>query len=240
MSLDASQRPLFQHGQLISSLLLPRTCAVILSLDPSSPPQTCPSLLLVSMAGSKKSTAAPKTLLDKIVHAIRSQPQSNANGISRTAITKYLQSELDIDASKSAQMKSAFKKGVDKGILVQTGQSFRVACDPIPELPVERTIEIEDIKAGSGPAAEAGDKVVMKYAGKLDDGSVFDSSNNFVFTLGGGDVIKGWDMGIPGMRVGGKRKLFIPSNLGYGKRGAAPEIPPNADLHFIVTLKEIK
>ncbi|KAL3808925.1 hypothetical protein ACHAXA_004693 [Cyclostephanos tholiformis] len=192
------------------------------------------------MASSKKSTAAPKTLLDKIVHAIRSQPQTNANGASRTAITKYLRSELDVDASKTAQLKGAFKRGVEGGVLVQTGQSFRVACDPPPELPAERTIEIEDLKAGSGPAAGAGDTVVMKYEGKLDDGSVFDSSNNFEFELGGGEVIKGWDMGIPGMRVGGKRKLFIPSGMGYGKRGAAPEIPPNADLHFTVTLKEIK
>ncbi|KAL3797581.1 hypothetical protein ACHAW5_003300 [Stephanodiscus triporus] len=193
------------------------------------------------MAGAKKSAAAPpKTVLDKIVHAIRAQPATNANGISRTAITKYLHSELDVDASKAAQLKSAFKKGLEKGILVQTGQSFRVAGDALPDLPRERTTDIEDLKPGIGRAAEAGDTVVMKYEGKLDDGSVFDSSNNFEFTLGGGEVIKGWDQGIPGMRVGGKRKLLIPSNMGYGKRGAAPEIPPNADLHFIVTLKEIK
>jgi len=193
------------------------------------------------MPGSKKSAAAPpKTLLDKIVHAIRAQPLTNANGISRTAITKYLHSELDVDAFKAAQLKSAFKKGVEKGTLVQTGQSFRVAGDSLPELPRERTTEIEDLKAGSGPAAKAGDSVVMKYEGKLDDGSVFDSSNDFEFMLGVGDVIKGWDQGVPGMMVGGKRKLFIPSNMGYGKRGAAPEIPPNADLHFTVTLKEIK
>lgn len=196
------------------------------------------------MAGStkKKSTTAhqPKTLLDKIVCAIRAQPPS-ANGASRTAITKYLQSEFDVDTSKAAPIKAAIKKGVEKGTLVQTGQSFRVSGDPVTKLPKEITVEIEDLIVGTGPVvAEPGDKVVMKYEGKLDDGSVFDSSNSFTFTLGAGEVIKGWDKGIVGMKVGGKRKLFIPSSLGYGKRGAAPEIPPNADLHFIVTLKDIK
>mmetsp|Transcript_881 Transcript_881/g.1977 ORF Transcript_881/g.1977 Transcript_881/m.1977 type:complete len:194 (-) Transcript_881:225-806(-) len=193
------------------------------------------------MAGAGKSTAAPKTLLDKIIHAIRAQPPTNPNGASRTAVTKYLHSELDVDVkSKSAQLKNAFKKGVEKGKLVQTGQSFRVAGDPAPDVPEEAKIKIEDVKEGSGPAAEAGDTVVMKYEGKLDDGSVFDSASKFEFTLGAGEVIKGWDRGIPGMKKGGKRELFIPSKLGYGKRGAAPEIPPNADLHFTVTLKEIR
>lgn len=194
------------------------------------------------MAGpkTKTSTAAPKTLLDKIIHAIRNQPITNANGVSRTAIVKYLQSEFDIDVSKSAPLKSAFKKGVEKGKLVQTGQSFRVAGDPVPDLSEDAKIRIEDLKVGSGQAAEAGDTVVMKYEGKLDDGSVFDASNSFEFTLGAGEVIKGWDQGILGMKVGGKRSLFIPSKLGYGKRGALPEIPPNSDLHFFVKLKEIK
>lgn len=194
------------------------------------------------MAGpkTKTSTAAPKTLLDKIIHAIRNQPITNANGVSRTAIVKYLQSEFDIDVSKSAPLKSAFKKGVEKGKLVQTGQSFLVAGDPVPDLPEDAKIRIEDLKVGSGQAAEAGDTVVMKYEGRLDDGSVFDTSNSFEFTLGAGEVIKGWDQGILGMKVGGKRSLFVPSKLGYGKRGALPEIPPNSDLHFTVKLKEIK
>ncbi len=195
----------------------------------------------MAMAAYKKtSAAATKTLLDKITHAIRSQPIANANGVSRTAIVKYLQSEFSIDVSKSAPLKTAFKKGVQNGQLVQTGQSFRVAGDPLPDFPEDVKIIIEDVQEGSGSAAEVGDTVVMKYEGKLDDGSVFDSANSFEFTLGAGEVIKGWDQGILGMKVGGKRSLFIPSKLGYGKRGALPEIPPNADLHFTVKLKEIK
>ena len=194
------------------------------------------------MSETKKTApkSTPKTLLDKVVYAIRNSPAAGPNGVSRTSIAKYLQSEFDIDKSKANQLKNAFKKGVDKSILVQTGQSFRVAADPMPDVPEEPQIKVVDLKAGSGPEAESGDTVVMKYIGKLDDGSVFDSASRFEFTLGAGDVIKGWDLGIVGMKVGGSRKLFVPSKLGYGKRGAMPEIPPNSNLHFTVTLKEIK
>ena len=193
------------------------------------------------MSGGKRSSSssAPKTLLDKVIYAIRNQP-GGPNGVSRTAIAKYLQSEFDVDKSKANLLKNTFKKGVEKGVLVQAGQSFRVAGDTTPDLPQEPQVKIEDIKEGSGPAAQAGDTVVVKYEGKLDDGSVFDSSSSFEFTLGAGEVIKGWDIGVLEMKRGGARKLFVPSKLGYGKRGAMPEIPPNSDLHFTVTLKDIK
>ncbi|KAL7518637.1 hypothetical protein ACHAWX_003445 [Stephanocyclus meneghinianus] len=195
------------------------------------------------MSGGKRSSSstAPKTLLDKVIYAIRNQP-GGPNGVSRTAIAKYLQSEFDVDKSKANLLKNTFKKGVEKGILIQAGQSFRVAGDITPDLPQEQEpqIQIEDIKVGSGPVARAGDTVLVKYKGQLDDGSVFDSSNSFEFTLGAGEVIKGWDIGIIDMKKGGVRKLFVPSKLGYGKRGAMPEIPPNADLHFTVTLKDFK
>jgi len=183
--------------------------------------------------------APPKTLLDKIVYAIRQQPGSSANGVSRSAIVKYLSAEFGVDKTKAAT-KKAFKDGVSKGILIQTGQSFRVKGDKLPDVPEEAKVKIEDIKEGTGVAAESGDTVIVKYEGKLDDGSVFDSAKSFEFTLGAGEVIKGWDMGIAGMKVGGKREIFVPSKLGYGKRGAAPEIPPNADLHFEVKLKSIQ
>jgi len=195
------------------------------------------------MSKKKASSGPPKTMLDKIVHAIRSTPSSNPNGVSRTAITKYLGAELGVDtkSSKNAtQVKSALKRGVTKGILVQSGQSFRVEGDAIPEVPEDEKLKVTEVKEGDGPACEAGDTVVMKYEGKLDDGTVFDSASKFEFTLGAGKVIKGWDQGIPGMKVGGKRVLFVPSKLGYGKRGSPPEIPGSANLHFKVVLKEIK
>lgn len=172
-----------------------------------------------------------------IIEAVRNQPR-NASGVSRVSITKYLKNEYNYD--KPAQIKNSLKKSVEKGKLIQSGQSFTVAGDPAPKPKDEPKLKIEDIKEGLGNAAEVGDTVVVKYEGKLDDGTVFDSASSFEFILGAGEVIKGWDQGIHGLKVGGKRLLHVPSKLGYGKRGAPPEIPPNADLHFTVTLKKIK
>ena len=99
---------------------------------------------------------------------------------------------------------------------------------------------IEDVTVGEGAAAAAGQKVTVHYTGWLTNGTQFDSSKDrndpFVFPLGGGRVIKGWDEGVEGMKVGGKRKLTIPPALGYGSRGAGGVIPPNATLVFEVEL----
>ena len=127
------------------------------------------------------------------------------------------------------------------GKLIQEGQSFKVAGDKEYEAPKEEQVEIVDVKTGEGPGpAEKGDTVVVSYKGQLEDGSVFDKAKTFDFVLGCGDVIKGWDIGISGMRVGGKRQLVVPPKLGYGKKGAGPEIPPNATLYFTVKLKDIQ
>lgn len=105
-------------------------------------------------------------------------------------------------------------------------------------------LKIEDIKAGDGAEVKAGDTVNVHYIGTLTDGKKFDSSLDrgqpFEFTVGQGNVIQGWDMGLIGMKVGGKRKLTIPSELGYGDRGAPPSIPPKATLIFNIELLEIK
>lgn len=102
-----------------------------------------------------------------------------------------------------------------------------------------------DIKVGTGPAARVGDKVAVEYTGTLANGKKFDSSLDhpgaepFEFRLGEGSVIKGWDLGVEGMKVGGIRELVIPAELGYGKKGSPPKIPPNAELHFKIELLKI-
>lgn len=104
-------------------------------------------------------------------------------------------------------------------------------------------LRIEDLKVGTGAVAQAGATLAMHYTGTLMDGKKFDSSLDhgapFKFLLGAGQVIQGWDQGIVGMKVGGKRKLTIPANLAYGERGAGP-IPPNSPLIFEVELLEVK
>ncbi len=104
-------------------------------------------------------------------------------------------------------------------------------------------LQIEDKKPGEGPEAKAGDKVTVHYVGTLTDGSKFDSSRDrgqgFVFNLGKGMVIKGWDQGVAGMKVGQVRKLTIPSDLAYGAGGFGNIIPPNATLVFEVELLKI-
>jgi len=101
-------------------------------------------------------------------------------------------------------------------------------------------VEIEDLKTGDGPTAVRHAKVAVHYTGWLRDGTKFDSSLDrgkpIEFTLGAGQVIPGWDMGVEGMKVGGKRQLTIPPELGYGKKGAGKVIPPNATLKFEVSL----
>jgi len=104
-------------------------------------------------------------------------------------------------------------------------------------------VTIDDKKVGEGRAAKKGDRIGMRYIGKLQNGKVFDSNKKgkpFTFKLGVGEVIKGWDIGVAGMTVGGERRITVPAAQGYGSRGAPPDIPPNATLVFDVKCLEIK
>jgi FKBP-type peptidyl-prolyl cis-trans isomerase len=122
-----------------------------------------------------------------------------------------------------------------------TSGPTKVTGDPIK---TASGLEYWDIKVGTGTVAEAGHKVKVDYTGWLTDGKKFDSSvgtgRPFEFMLGGGQVIKGWDQGVAGMKVGGKRQLRIPPELAYGAKGYPGAIPPNATLIFDVQLVEVK
>lgn len=114
-----------------------------------------------------------------------------------------------------------------------------VATAPQPGATVTE-LKMEDTKVGTGDPAVTGKSVTVHYTGWLTDGTKFDSSKDhgqpFTFQLGAGQVIKGWDQGVVGMKVGGVRKLTIPSSLAYGERGAGGVIPPGATLVFEVEL----
>ncbi|OGH24056.1 MAG: peptidylprolyl isomerase [Candidatus Levybacteria bacterium RIFCSPHIGHO2_01_FULL_42_15] len=105
-------------------------------------------------------------------------------------------------------------------------------------------LKVEDIQVGTGDAALSGKRVTVNYSGTLVNGTKFDSSYDrgvpFNFNLGAGEVIKGWDLGVVDMKVGGKRKLTIPPELGYGATGAGSAIPPNATLIFEVELLKVE
>ena len=125
----------------------------------------------------------------------------------------------------------------------ELSSSFKPAEAP-PEPVGPETLESVDDKVGTGREAKTGDTVKVHYTGTLMSGKKFDSSRDrgepFEFTLGNGSVIKGWDEGVVGMRVGGKRRLTIPWQKAYGEAGHPPDIPPKAALKFDIELIDIK
>lgn len=114
----------------------------------------------------------------------------------------------------------------------------------VPEGQPPAGLKIEDLKVGDGPTAQTGDSATVQYVGvSYSTGEQFDASwdsgQPFTFTLGAGDVIPGWDQGVAGMKVGGRRELTIPPELGYGEQGQPPVIAPNETLIFVIDLVDV-
>src|SRR4051794_14089254 len=129
-------------------------------------------------------------------------------------------------------------------VLGCVGCSAPAPAGPGKEITMPDGLKYTDDQVGTGAEAAAGKTAVVHYTGWLLDGTKFDSSRDrnqpFSFALGRGQVIKGWDEGVVGMKVGGKRTLTIPPELGYGARGAGGVIPPNATLKFEVELVDVR
>jgi FKBP-type peptidyl-prolyl cis-trans isomerase len=121
---------------------------------------------------------------------------------------------------------------------------FAVAClgcsSDSPTDPSGGQLQSQDLVIGTGGTVATGDLATVHYVGRLQNGNVFDSSRTrnqpFQFRVGAGQVIRGWDQGVPGMRIGGTRRLIIPPSLAYGSQGSPPTIPPNSTLTFDIEL----
>jgi len=150
--------------------------------------------------------------------------------------------ELDPDDPNPTLFTMAPDSPAPETDLVAGAAALGGPLEASPERVTESGLRITDLVVGEGPEAVAGQGVVVNYRGTLTDGREFDSSYGrgpFRFPLGAGRVIRGWDEGVAGMKVGGKRKLVIPPDLGYGSRGAGGVIPPDATLIFEVELLEV-
>ena len=151
-------------------------------------------------------------------------------------------------SSAKSDKKVSFAKNLEQGPTASPTPAKEAAADK--EKPKAATgprvvqgVTIDDKKLGTGAAAKNGDRIGMRYIGKLQkDGKVFDSNKKgkpFSFKLGQGEVIKGWEVGVKGMSIGGERRLTIPAALAYGSKGAGGDIPPNATLIFDIKCLEI-
>ena len=143
---------------------------------------------------------------------------------------------------------STTSTGGDETSAAQPAEPSKEKTKPqvtVPDGAPPKKLGVKDLEVGSGPAAKAGDEVTVQYVGVgYDSKEEFDSSwsrgEPFPFNLGAGEVIAGWDQGIEGMKVGGRRELIIPPDLAYGPKGFPPGIGPNETLIFVVDLEAVK
>ena len=162
-------------------------------------------------------------------------PRTLALALALTAPTAAVADQAIQPAKVSSKgAKKSAKKGPDQGAAKMNATPITTASG----------LKYVELTVGTGPSPTRGQRVTVHYTGTLTDGKKFDSSRDrhepFVFAIGVGQVIKGWDEGVMTMKVGGRRKLMIPGPLAYGGRGVPGLIPPDAELHFDVELLGVK
>lgn len=167
-----------------------------------------------------------------VIFAITKISKNNEQENTNQDLTADISNQVNLDNSNQNQINSEKKENKNKKSTEEKNE------------PENNDLKIKTLQAGNGQEVKNNDLVSVQYKGYLEDGTEFDSSYKhnqpFEFTVGQGQVIKGWDLGLVGMKIGEKRKLTIPSELGYGERGAGNVIPPNATLIFEIELLEIK
>lgn len=161
---------------------------------------------------------------------------------SSSSSTSGTEAETSTTTEEEAETKPQLKENAAGELIAETSEN--VPQVTIPKGPPPKKLVVEDLKKGKGRAAKDGDEVTVHYVGvTYSTGEQFDANwenEPFSFQLGAQKVIKGWDKGIPGMKVGGRRKLTIPPALAYGSEGVYPSIPPNSTLVFVVELLKLK
>lgn len=148
-----------------------------------------------------------------------------------------------VGSGRETQGIAKIRESICESCEVAAGLDFVGRAGKVARM-TEQGLKIEELREGTGEVAKAGQTVGVHYVGTLTDGKKFDSSRDrgqpFRFRLGAGEVIQGWDLGVAGMKVGGLRKLTIPSDLGYGDAGYPGVIPPKATLVFEVELLSLR
>ncbi|OQO11708.1 hypothetical protein B0A48_03435 [Cryoendolithus antarcticus] len=194
--------------------------------------------------------AAPS--LDAMITESKAEPLTNGDAKLSKKQQKKLKKNDGTAAAAGAQDAPSSANGADKKSVqfakeLEQGPTPSKTPDAKPKtstgIKTVQGVTIDDKKIGTGPAAKKGDRIGMRYIGKLQkDNKVFDSNKKgkpFGFKLGSGEVIGGWDIGVAGMSVGGERRITVPAHLAYGSKGAGKDIPPNATLIFDLKLMEI-